>query len=123
MTVSGDWVTAKIDAVEDAAEAAWRALGDVGPVLGSAREARRRGASILEVAQELARSGAQPRRAVAAAFQEYEHAVASLRAAVVRALVDDEGMPLSAVARGMGISRQAATRLYQAGERQPAAAH
>ena len=51
-----------------------------------------------------------------AAFQDYERAVADMRAGVVRALVDDEGMTLSEAGLRLKISRQAATRLYRNGK-------
>ena len=46
-------------------------------------------------------------------FREYERAIASMRADVVRVLVDEGGLSLTDVARQMRISRQAAARLYE----------
>ena len=40
-------------------------------------------------------------------------AIASMRATVVRALVDEGGLSLTDAARRMRISRQAAARLYE----------
>jgi predicted transcriptional regulator len=49
------------------------------------------------------------------AFHEYERAIASMRADVVRALVDEGGLSLTDVAKHLKISRQAASRLYEPG--------
>jgi hypothetical protein len=60
-------------------------------------------------------AAAEPRRGAARAIEAYQQAVTALRADVVRALVDEEGLPLTALAGRIGMSRQALTRLYQHG--------
>ena len=113
--MSGDWFLAKIDAVEQAAEAARAALGRAPELLEPARADRLAGRSLVAIAQYLASQGSQARTETALAYREYEHAVFELRAAVVRALVEDEGLTLSQLAQAMGLTRQTVARLYRAG--------
>jgi hypothetical protein len=77
-------------------------------------EALDAGRSVVDVVDALiATGGRETRLSAADAFHEYERAIASLRAAVVRALVDETGLSLTEVAKRMKISRQAAARLYE----------
>ena len=115
--MSQHWLIGKLDAVEAGADAVLRAMSEVSGLLGATRDELDAGAPFVTLAKGLAERGAEPRRLAAAAFQDYERAVADLRAAVVWTLVEQEGVPLSVVAREMGISRQAATRIYKAGGR------
>ena len=114
-----DWLLSRIDAVEGAALAASEELAAVTEGLAKTRSDRMAGVPLTDLAQALAATAAAKRRRIAAAYHCYEHAVAVMRADVIRALVDEEGVPLSALARAMGISRQSVTRLYQAGRDQP----
>lgn len=114
----GDWLLARIDAVEQAAEVARAALGRAPDWLEPARADCVAGRPLIEIAQDLASRGGAARSDTAAAYRAYERAAFDLRASVVRALVDDEGLSLSQVARAMGVSRQTVARLY----RQPDAA-
>jgi DNA invertase Pin-like site-specific DNA recombinase len=108
-----DWVLDALADVERTAEAARVELGSAVAVLAPVRAARLAGVPLPKLAADLARRGAVPRRAVAAAMQEYEQAVAALRTKVVRALVDEMGVPMSELARRMGVSRQAVSRIYK----------
>jgi DNA invertase Pin-like site-specific DNA recombinase len=99
-----------------AAEFAAEQLSATRSVLDPVRRDRESGHAFSALAAALNQRGADARRGVAAAFREYERAVASLRAQVVHALVDEEGETLSGLARRMGLSRQAVTRLYEAGK-------
>jgi hypothetical protein len=108
-----------------AAREAGRALTVVVKQLEAQRRARLEGAALVEVVEDLIRSGGREvRMGCAEAFLEYEQAVASMRAGVVRSLVDDDGLSLTEVARRLRISRQAAARLYRqsAGDQGPAQA-
>lgn len=59
------------------------------------------------MAQRLRRLGGRETRLNAAeAFREYERAIASMRAGVVHALVDEGGLSLTDVARRMKVSRK-----------------
>ena len=113
-----DWFIASIDRVARAASIASEDLrAAVEELVGSTRAARADGRSLVEIVDLLiARNGREMRLRARAAFHEYERAVADLRAGIVRALVDDEGMTLSDVGLRLKISRQAATRLYQTGQ-------
>lgn len=110
-----DWLIAKIDNVEQAAEAVRAVLGRAREVLEPARQERLAGRSLIEIARDLSSRGAGTRSATASAYRGYEHAVLELRAAVVRALVDEEGLTLAQLAEAMGVTRQTVTRLYKAG--------
>jgi len=69
---------------------------------------------VVDVVDELiAAGGRETRLSAADVFREYERAIASMRAGVVRALVDEGGLWLTDVAKRMKISRQAAARRYE----------
>jgi hypothetical protein len=73
--------------------------------------------ALSEVVRELIGGGGRDvRLAAAEAFRNFERAIASMRAQVVRAFVEDEGLSLSNAAQRLRISRQAAGRLYDSGE-------
>jgi hypothetical protein len=112
-----DWLLAAIARVECALESLRETLASVGEVLEPAQADRRAGVPLVAIADRLARDGGDPRSAIAGAFREYEQAVAALRAQVVHALVDEEGVTRSALAGRLSLSRQSVTRLYQAGEK------
>jgi hypothetical protein len=109
-----DWF---VGAAERVAEAGRRACLAIEAAVGALREgceARNAGRSIVGVVDELIGAGGRETRLSAAdEFREYERAIASMRAGVVRALVDEGGLSLTDVARRMKISRQAAARLYE----------
>lgn len=97
--------------------AARASLEEIPAVLAPTRAQRAQGLPLSLIALDLADRASAGRRETAKAFADYERAVGSLRASMVRALVDEEGASFSALARRMGISRQAVTRLYEAGSR------
>ena len=109
-----DWF---VGAVERVAEAGRRACLAIETAVGALREgceARKAGRSIVDVVDEMiAAGGREIRLSAADAFCEYERAIASMRAGVVRALVDEDGLSLTAAAKRLKISRQAAARLYE----------
>ena len=109
-----DWF---VGAVERVDEAGRRACLVIETAVGASREgceAREAGRSIVDVVDEMiAAGGREIRLSAADAFREYERAIASMRAGVVRALVDEGGLSLTDVAKRMKISRQAAARLYE----------
>jgi len=111
-----DWF---VGAVEQVADAGHRARLAIETAVGALQEgcaARNAGRSIVEVVDELIAAGGRETRLRAAdAFREYERAIASMRAGVVRALVDEGGLSLTDVAKRLKISRQAAARLYEPG--------
>ena len=104
-----------VERVVDAGGQACVAIETATDALRKACEARNAGRPVVEIVDELIGAGGRETRLSAAdAFREYERAVASMRAGVVRALVDEGGLSLTEVAKRMKISRQAATRLYEA---------
>jgi hypothetical protein len=109
-----DWFDTAVEQVADAGRQACSAIETAVGALQEGREARHAGRPIVEVVDELITAGGRETRLSAAeAFREYERAIASMRAGVVRALVDEGGLSLTGVARRMKISRQAAARLYE----------
>ena len=79
------------------------------------RRQRAGGVPFVQMIDNAIAQGARERRlAVDEAVAAYRTAVMRLRAAVVRNLVDGEGMTLTAVAKLLRISQQMASRLYRA---------
>jgi hypothetical protein len=109
-----DWFVGAVERVADAGRQACLAIEAAVGALREGCEALQAGRSLVEVVDELIVTGGRETRLSAAdAFREYERAIASMRADVVRALVDEGGISLTDVARRMKISRQAAARLYE----------
>jgi hypothetical protein len=91
----------------DAIESALRAL-EVGA------RARTTGMPLVDIVDQLIGAGGRDvRLATADAFHEFERAVIEMRSCVVGALVDEDGLSLTEVARHLRISRQAVARLYR----------
>jgi hypothetical protein len=109
-----DWFVGAAERVAEAAHEACLAIETAVAALREGCKARNAGRSIADVVDELIVAGGRETRLSAAdAFHEYERAVASMRAGVVRALVDEGGLSLTEVAKRLKISRQAAARLYE----------
>jgi hypothetical protein len=109
-----DWFAGAVERVADAGREACVAIEAAVGALREGCEARNAGRSVVDVVDELiAAGGRETRLSAADAFREYERAIASMRASVVRALVDEGGLSLKDVAKRMKISRQAAARLYE----------
>jgi hypothetical protein len=109
-----DWFVGAVERVADAGRQACLAIEMAVGALQEGCEARNAGLSVVDVVDELIGAGGRATRMSAAdAFREYERAIASMRADVVRALVDEDGLSLTDVAKRMKISHQAAARLYE----------
>jgi hypothetical protein len=109
-----DWFVGAVERVAEAGRQACLAIDAAVGALREGCEARNAGGSIVDVVDEMiAAGGRETRLSAAQAFREYERAIASMRASVVRALVDVGGLSLTDVAKRLKISRQAAARLYQ----------
>jgi len=114
--MTDDWFVAAAERVEDAGREARLAIETAVGALQDGCVARNAGASIVDVVDQLiAAGGREIRLSAAEAFREYERAIFSMRAGVVRALVDEGGLSLTDAAKRMKISRQAAARLYEPG--------
>lgn len=110
-----DWFVAAVDRVADAGREACLAIETAVDALQRGSEARRTGRSVVEVVDELiAARGREARLSASDCFHEYEREIASMRAAVVRALVDEDGLSFTDVGKRMKISRQATAKLYRA---------
>ena len=108
-----EWLVSAMDEVADAGRQACRAIETAVGALQQGREARLAGRPVVDVVDQLIAAGGREARLNAAEqFREYERAIASMRAAVVRALVDEGGLSFSDVAKRLKVSRQAAARLY-----------
>jgi hypothetical protein len=113
-TLTEDWFAGAVEQVANAGRQACLAIETAVGALRQGCEAQNAGRSVVDVVDELiAAGGRETRLSAADAFREYERAIASMRAAVVRALVDEGGLSLTDVAQRMRISRQAAARLYE----------
>jgi hypothetical protein len=111
-----DWYAASIDRVEAAARSVHEAVDAVVAALAAARQERLAGRPLPAIVESLvARGGKETRRSADDAFREYTKAVTAYRAAAIQALVDEDGMTLSEVARITGVSRQMVARLYRIG--------
>ena len=112
--VTEDWFVGAVERVAEAGRHACLAIETAVDALREGCEARHAGRSVVDVVDLLIAAGGRETRLMAAeAFREYERAIASMRIAVVRALVDEGGLSLTDVAQRMKISRQAAARLYE----------
>jgi hypothetical protein len=109
-----DWFDSAVERVAEAARQAGLAVDAAVCALRKGCDARNAGRSIVDMVDELiAAGGRETRLNAAGAFREYERAIASMRAGVLRALVDEGGLSLTDAAKHMKISRQAAARLYE----------
>jgi hypothetical protein len=91
----------------DAIESAIRAL-EVGA------RARTTGIPLVDIVDELIGAGGRDvRLGTVDAFHEFERALAVMRACVVCALVEDDGLSLTEVGLRLQVSRQAVARLYR----------
>ena len=114
--MTDDWFVEAVERVADAGRQACLAIDTAVGALQGGCEARNAGRSIVDIVDRLiAAGGRETRLSAADAFHEYERAIASMRAYVVRALVDEGGLSLTDVAKRLRISRQAASRLYGPG--------
>lgn len=110
---SDDWFVAAVERVAAASRQACDAIRASVQALETGRDARVAGSSMAEILDLLiGRGGREVRINSAEAFREFERAIATMRSQVVRALVDEDGLTLTDVSRRMGISRQAAGKLY-----------
>lgn len=111
--VSDDWYHHALDNAAHAARELREALDAFEEVIVDSRRQRAKGVPFLDILDsDAARKGYERRVAVNEAIAFYRTAVMRLRAAVVRSLVEVEGMTLTAVAKRLRISRQMASRLY-----------
>lgn len=104
---AGDWYLDAIDEMERSAQDLKDALDRTIELLQGAREERLSGDTIAPIVRRLmAKNGLATRRAHDEAFRVFTATVTAYRAAVVRALIDDDAMTFSEVAKLLGVSRQ-----------------
>jgi hypothetical protein len=112
-----DWYVDAIDAVESAAAVVHETLDRTVATLLVARQERVKGVALRGTVERLVeRGGTETRRSVDEAFRAYSDAVTAYRAIVIQALVDEEEMTLTEIARLTGVSRQMVGRLRRAAE-------
>jgi hypothetical protein len=117
-TSADDWLLAAVERIEAAADELCDAVAATVESFGDVGRDRAAGRPLLEIVDDLLELGGQQRRRAAGqAIGDYQRAVMEFRAAVIRSLVDDEGMTFTAVAARMGISRQMAARLHRSESR------
>jgi hypothetical protein len=111
--VSADWYERAIDGVARSAREVSDALQAWNEDLTDAHRQRVLGVPLFEMVRSGIAHGSRDRRLAAdEAIADYRAAVMRLRVAVVRNLVNTEGMTLTAVAKLFKVSRQMASRLY-----------
>ena len=111
-----DGFVAAVDQVVEAGRQVSAAVETAVNAMLEAGDARRAGRSVADIVDDrIAAGGREMRLSVAESFRDYERSIASMRALVVRVLVDEEGLSLTAAGQRLRISRQAAARLYQNG--------
>ena len=115
--VTEDWLVSAMERVADAGQEACDAIAETIAALEEGRRARMKGESIAGMVETLIGSGGREiRLRSTTAFHEWERTVASMRAGAVRALVDEDRLSLTEVAKKLLVSRQAAARLYKQGK-------
>ena len=108
-----DWLLAAIDAAACANAAAVEALQAWAQVFPQMRRQREAGVPLADIVDDTLASGGQRLRVKAGrAIVAYQAAVMRLRAGLVRGMVEEAGMTLTAVAARLGLSRQKVSRLY-----------
>lgn len=114
--MTDDGFSEAVERVAQAGRGACHAIDLAVGALQVGRAAHDAGRPIVDVIDDLiAAGGRETRMNAAEAFREYERAIASMRAGVVRALVDVGGLSLTDAAKRLKVSRQAAARLYETG--------
>jgi hypothetical protein len=110
-----DWYVAALDRVHNAADELRSALDRMEAPLRAARAARLEGVGLPEILDLLLqRGGKDARLSPTRAAEQLEQAVTAYRAAVIRALVDNDGLSMSELGHRTGVSRQMISRLYHA---------
>jgi transcriptional regulator GlxA family with amidase domain len=112
---TGDWYLDSVDAMQRSAEALKDSLDRTIHLLQWARDQRVAGETLETIVRGLmSRDGLTTRRSHEEAFRVFNKSVTAYRAVVIRALVEEEGMTLSDLARLLGVSRQMIGRLFRA---------
>jgi hypothetical protein len=112
--VTDDWLLEAMERVADTGRQARDAIAATVEAFEQGRGARLQGSPVAEVVEMVITAGGREVRLQATdAFRNWERAVLTMRASVVRSLVDDDGRSLTEVAERLRVSRQAAARLYQ----------
>jgi hypothetical protein len=116
-----DWFDASVRRVSDAGRTACESVEAAVNALERGRQERQNGQSLTEIVDELISSGGRVIRLGAAeAFRQFEREIQSMRVAVIRTMVDEEGLSVTQASALLGISRQAGTRLYRSEGARPA---
>jgi hypothetical protein len=109
-----------IDHIAAVAEEAHHAIDRFVAALQESRRQRLNGGEVPGLVGHVFGPGGQELRAAStAALSNYSRAITTYRATLVRILVDEERMTLSAVAQLFGVSRQMVARLYRTATTQP----
>jgi hypothetical protein len=115
--MSQDPFVAATEEVAAAGQAACSAIEAAIIALEVGARERLAGAALVDIVDGLIGAGGREvRLATADAFHEFERALAEMRAGVVYALIEEDGLSLTDVARRLQISRQAVARLYRHAE-------
>jgi len=119
--VTEDWFVAAVRRVSECGQVACESVEAAVRALEAGREAHLAGRPISEVVDGLiSQGGRDVRLGAAEAFRQFERAVQSMRVAVIRAMIDEEGLSIGEASARLSISRQAGARLYRSEEDPPA---
>ena len=111
-----DWYLDAVDEAVAAGQALREALDQTDELFMAARRRRLEGVSLARIVTTMAEDGGRSARlSVNEAFAAWTAAITAYRARAIRAVVDEEGMTLSEIARLSGVSRQMVGRLYRFG--------
>ena len=91
-----DWFVASVQRVTDSGRTACESVEAAVRPLRRAREARLAGRPICEIVNDLISDGGRDIRLGAAeAFRQFEREIQSMRVAVIRAMIDEEGLSIT----------------------------
>jgi hypothetical protein len=114
--VTEDWFLTELERVAQAGRRACDAVEAGIQELEDSRRAWLAGKPLVQIVDGfIAGRGTDARTGATDALHGYEHALAAMRVAIIRALVDGDGLSLTEVSRRVGIPRQAVARLYHQG--------
>ena len=100
-----DWLVEAMEMVADTGRQACDAIAETIAALDRGRLARLEGRSVTEVVEVLISGGGRDvRRQSSDAFRNWERTIAHMRSAVIRALVDEDGLSLTEAAHMLLIS-------------------
>lgn len=114
--MSEDWFVAAVRRVSDAGRNVCESVEAAVRALEAGQHAHLAGRPMSQIVDDLISGGGRDVRLDAAgAFRQFEREIQSMRAEVIRVMIDEEGLSVTEASARLGISRQAGARLYRSG--------